>query len=195
MPETDELLSFPTSTTIANLAARVLAVSRWWTRTCCKTYFRQRNRRRHTWHMYFGAPPCRTSTWRRRDVRRENVKLHCLQTSSSSRPRYFSGRRWGWAWIRWSMRLASRVNCSPQPSHVCWQLCRCSCRWWIRSVNALPRTLPHLSHRCSMDPRWTVEMWSSRYISLANVREQYSHTNDFCAWKQQNWLQQKVLVM
>jgi len=164
-------------------AATLLSTElKWWLRTCRCTYRSQRKRREHTGQIWLGSPPCLTLRWRWSELPRENVKLHSLQTSSSSRLRYLSGSRWGCVHVRWLIRLESRKNWRPQPSHVCWNLRSCNCRWWIFSVVALPSTLPHWSQRCSIAPRWTVEMWSVSSASWWNVREQYSHTNDFCAW-------------
>ena len=181
--DTDVWSLFSLSTTTDDaLAAVVLTVPGWWIRTCRNTYLRQLKRREHTGHVYFGAPPCRISIWCCRELRRRNLESHSLHANSSSRRRYLSGRRWGCVRVRWLMRPASRVNWRPQPSHVCWNRRSCSCRRWIVSVIALPSTLPHWSQRCSTAPRWSVEMWSFSCASSWNVREQYSHTNDFCAW-------------
>jgi len=153
----------------------------WWLRICRRTYRSQRKHREHTGQMWFGSPPCLTLQWRLNEVLRENDKLHSLQKNSSSRLRYLAGRRCGCVDLRWQIRLSSRKNWRPQPSQVCRNLRSCCCRWWIFSVIALPSTLPHWSQRCSTDPRWTVAMWSFSSVSWWNVREQYSHTNDFSA--------------
>ena len=179
------LSSFLISSTSADILPAVTVVSvapGWWLRRWRCTYLSQRKGREHTGHIWLGAPPCWTLRWRCRELRRENVNLHSLQTSSTSRLRYLSGRRWGCVQVRWLIRLASRANWRPQPSHVCWNLRSCNCRLWIFNVSALPSNLPHWSQRCSMAPRWTVKMWSFSCASLWNVREQYSHTNNFCAW-------------
>ena len=157
-------------------------VIEWWLRRWRSTYLRQTKRREHIWHMYFGAPPCRISIWRFSTHSRENVILHALQARCSNWRRYLSGRRWGCSRRRWFIRPKSRVNWHPQPSHVRWYLRSCNCRLWTFSVIALPSTLPHSSQRCSVTPRWTVEMWSFICDSSWNVREQYSHTNDFSAY-------------
>lgn len=154
----------------------------WWLRRWRWTYLRDLKRREHIRHINFGALPCRTSIWRFSELCLENVKSHSLQTRSSSRPRYLSGRRWGCMRVRWLIKLDMRVNWHPQPSHVRWNLRSCSCRWWVFSVSALPSTLPHCSQRCSVTPRWTVEMWSVSCASEAKIREQYSQIYDFCAW-------------
>ena len=184
--DTDSLSSSAISSTsvvfMLAVAAMALAAPAWWPRRCRRTYLWQLKRREHSGHLYLGAPPCRASRWHWSEWRLVKFKPHSLQTSSLSRRRYLSGRRCGCVEVRWLIRLSSRVNWRPQPSHVCWHLCSCNCRWWIRSVNALPSILPHWSQRCSTAPWWTVEMWSVSCASRANVREQYSQTNDFSAW-------------
>jgi len=172
------------STTIEDLLKA--AIAGWWLWMCRSTYLRQVKRREHNRHIYFGAPPCRTSIWRFSELCRENLRLHTLQLSLSSRCRYLSGSRWGCSREIWLIRLASRVNCAPQLSHVRSNLRSCSCRLWMTSVIALPSILPHWSHRCSTASKWTVAMWSCNCGSEANVREQYSHTNDFSAWSHTN---------
>ena len=185
--DADTLSSSWTSVTIVSfLTAVVSTAPGWWMWRCRKTYRRQVKRREQTGHMYLGAPPCRISRWCCNELCRRNLALHFRQVNSSTRRRYLSGSRWGCERVRWLMRPASLVNCRPQPSHVCRNRRSCSCRWWICSVIALPSTLPHWSQRCSTDPRCTVEIWSFSSDSSWNVREQYSHTNDFCAWPQNN---------